>query len=186
MAFKLNTHHISLTLKINFKASEWYTCIYTQPHHKSTSFNLIDFMRNNLVACCFLVTVWSKVYRSITDLLASWCVHVCCMLQMKIMIYEHKNMNGAAKENINMDTPGRKIAVCQEPNGRLKWGTSTPRNIWMAKQKQKLQAKIFLDCQNKFWWTPNFLLLISCPAHVYWSARISRIFTTGGSEGPCF
>ena len=35
------------------------------------------------------------------------------------------------------------------PSGRPKLGTGTAKNIWMAKQKEKLQVKIFLDCQNE-------------------------------------
>ena len=48
------------------------------------------------------------------------------------------------------DHAGCEIAACQVPNSKPKWGTGMPKNIWMAKLKGKLQAKIFLDCQKKF------------------------------------
>ena len=35
------------------------------------------------------------------------------------------------------------------PNAKPKWVTGTQKIIGMAKQKEKFQAKIFLDCQNK-------------------------------------
>ena len=43
-------------------------------------------------------------------------------------------------------------------NGRPKWGTGMPKNIWMVKWKGKLQAKTFLDSPNNFWWHSTFFL----------------------------
>ena len=56
-------------------------------------------------------------------------------------------------------TAGHEITVSQVPNGRPKWETGMPKNIWMAKWKGKLQAKIFLDCQNKSDGTAIFFLI---------------------------
>ena len=49
-----------------------------------------------------------------------------------------------------------KIAACQVPIGRPKWGTGLPKNTWIAKQDGKFRAKIFLDCQNKVRWHSKF------------------------------
>ena len=35
-----------------------------------------------------------------------------------------------------MDLTGCGTAACQVPNGRPKWETDMPKNIWMAKQNK--------------------------------------------------
>ena len=37
--------------------------------------------------------------------------------------------------------PGCDVAACQVPNGRPKWGTGTPKNIWLAERKGNSKPK---------------------------------------------
>ena len=52
--------------------------------------------------------------------------------------------------------PGLLIAACQVPNCRQNGELAHQKLFgWTCKWNTKLQAKIFLDCQNKFWWHSN-------------------------------
>ena len=51
---------------------------------------------------------------------------------------------------------GCKIAACQVPYAGQNGEMARQKIFRWAKWKGKLQAKILLDCQNKFWWLSNF------------------------------